>query len=320
MPDFSKCDAKYSTKWSQAETEAGGMCPSSGDEATVQAFLSQGTNALGVTLAGGMLPMCGNGVVDLGEQCDQSNLNGQTCASLGFAAGVIKCGAGCMFDTSGCSGSRFVNNGDGTVSDLLTGLMWEQKTAGHCVLNRIACFSDQDCIGNGGGGTCESCLHCVMDTYSWTSSGRPDFPPDGTAFLTFLYGLNGGPPSPSGGTCYAGHCDWRLPTVDELSSIYDITQGVCPYLLGVGGYSSSACIDPFFGPTEPSEYWAATTHPCGPSFSCQDSYDTADAVHFGAITETSYGGQGRTVAAKVDYTLSPPWFIRSYVRAVRSVP
>jgi hypothetical protein len=111
MPDFSTCDAKYSATWAQAETKAGGMCSSSGDAATVQTFLSQGTSALGVALAGGMLPICGNGMIDPGEQCDQSNLNGQTCASQGFAAGVLKCGAGCMFDTSGCSASRFVDNG-----------------------------------------------------------------------------------------------------------------------------------------------------------------------------------------------------------------
>ena len=37
---------------------------------------------------------CGDGVIDPGEQCDQSNLDEVTCTSLGFAAGVLKCGAG----------------------------------------------------------------------------------------------------------------------------------------------------------------------------------------------------------------------------------
>src|SRR5437870_3351025 len=42
---------------------------------------------------------------------------------------------------------RFVDNGDGTVTDNQTGLQWEQKVAG------------------------SSCLHCVNDTYIWSSSG-----------------------------------------------------------------------------------------------------------------------------------------------------
>ena len=62
------------------------------------------------------------------------------------------------------------------------------------------------------------CLHCVNSTYTWTASGSP-YPPDGTAFLTFLYGLNGGVQSPQGYyTCFAGHCDWRLPIIEELEA------------------------------------------------------------------------------------------------------
>ncbi len=38
------------------------------------------------------------------EQCDGKNLGGTTCESLGYAGGVISCGADCRLDTSGCSG------------------------------------------------------------------------------------------------------------------------------------------------------------------------------------------------------------------------
>jgi hypothetical protein len=27
--------------------------------------------------------------------------------------------------------------------------------------------------------------------------------------------------------CFAGHCDWRLPTTTELADIVDSTQGLC---------------------------------------------------------------------------------------------
>lgn len=71
--------------------------------------------------------LCGNGVIDAGEECDQSNLGTSNCQALGFQGGVLKCGAGCEFDTSACSASRYVDNGDGTVTDTQTGLMWEMK-------------------------------------------------------------------------------------------------------------------------------------------------------------------------------------------------
>jgi hypothetical protein len=48
---------------------------------------------------------CGNGIVDLdvGEQCDGSNLNGETCASLqpGWS-GKLHCDDNCNYDNSMC--------------------------------------------------------------------------------------------------------------------------------------------------------------------------------------------------------------------------
>src|SRR5262249_51163458 len=44
---------------------------------------------------------CGNGSIDPGEQCDGSNLNGETCQSRGFACGGTLTCSSCSFDTSG---------------------------------------------------------------------------------------------------------------------------------------------------------------------------------------------------------------------------
>jgi hypothetical protein len=48
---------------------------------------------------------CGNGIVDSAEQCDGTNLAGNTCASLpgGFGGGALACTGSCTFDTSGCT-------------------------------------------------------------------------------------------------------------------------------------------------------------------------------------------------------------------------
>src|SRR5262249_38542425 len=54
--------------------------------------------------------VCGNGVIDPGEQCDTSDLNGESCTTLGFTGGVLTCNSSCAFDTSECAAC-----GNGTV-------------------------------------------------------------------------------------------------------------------------------------------------------------------------------------------------------------
>jgi hypothetical protein len=52
--------------------------------------------------------MCGNGLVDDGEQCDGGNLNGFSCTDLGYSGGTLACDPiTCTYDASGC-----VNNTD----------------------------------------------------------------------------------------------------------------------------------------------------------------------------------------------------------------
>jgi len=48
-------------------------------------------------------PNCGNAVIDPGEQCDGTNLNGKSCASVGFTRGALACTPYCTLDASGCT-------------------------------------------------------------------------------------------------------------------------------------------------------------------------------------------------------------------------
>jgi len=54
---------------------------------------------------------CGNAELEDGEDCDRSDLNGESCESLGFIAGRLRCAIDCTYDTTACS-----NCGDGTLN------------------------------------------------------------------------------------------------------------------------------------------------------------------------------------------------------------
>ncbi len=49
--------------------------------------------------------LCGNGVIDAGEDCDGAALGGKDCGSaeLGFFTGTLDCTAACHFDTAACT-------------------------------------------------------------------------------------------------------------------------------------------------------------------------------------------------------------------------
>ena len=120
---------------------------------------------------------------------------------------------------SACDTTRFTDNGT-TVTDNLTGLQWEKKTD-------------------------DATIHDKDNRYSWSAGFTT--PADGTAFTTFLPALN------SAG-CFAGQCDWRLPTIYELQTILSEAYPC----------TTSPCIDPVFGPTVADYYWSATTGATSP--------------------------------------------------------
>ncbi len=160
---------------------------------------------------------------------------------------------------AGRAGScRYLNNGDGTVSDLNTGLMWEMKTE----------TAGPDDVSN---------------TYEWSTG---DNLADGGAFTSFLAMLNngsapynGGSPSPITG-CFANHCDWRLPSIVELQGIVDFSAPGCG--------SGSPCIDPTFGPTQSFYYWSATTIAGHPTDAWYVSFDGGFAFNEGKTAAGLY--------------------------------
>ena len=129
--------------------------------------------------------------------------------------------------------NRYVGGGDGTVTDCTTGLMWELKDT--------ACATGD--------------VHCVNNPYTWSgaSYGTTNIQ-DGTLFTQFLTTLNTDASADGINTCFANHCDWRIPNIAELRGIL-----LAPYPCTV-----VPCIDPAFGPTQASLYWSSSSIAGGP--------------------------------------------------------
>ena len=83
-----------------------------------------------------------------------------------------------------CAQPRFVDQGDGTVLDNLTTLVWERKT-------------DDDGLRD------------KDDVYTWSTAGS--VAETGSAFSTFLPALDG--------EIFGGSAGWRMPTLAELQTI-----------------------------------------------------------------------------------------------------
>jgi hypothetical protein len=77
-------------------TGTGGAAPATGGAAPPPVVTGSG----GTTGAVG----CGDGVVQDGELCDRSDLQGASCASLGFTGGSLSCSSTCQFNAAACTG------------------------------------------------------------------------------------------------------------------------------------------------------------------------------------------------------------------------
>ncbi|MBU1240711.1 hypothetical protein KJ865_13445, partial [Myxococcota bacterium] len=59
--------------------------------------------------------ICGNDIINAGEDCEGENLDGATCLTEGYHGGVLACNGSCGFDYSGCE--SFGKCGDGVVQE-----------------------------------------------------------------------------------------------------------------------------------------------------------------------------------------------------------
>ncbi|MFI5364072.1 MAG: DUF1566 domain-containing protein [Candidatus Binatia bacterium] len=172
-------------------------------------------------------------------------------------------------------GLRFLDNGDGTITNTQTGLMWEKKdeAGGLHDVNAVYAWAGQ-CSGepftfcqpdaasvsacNTATGGAAGCAQCG-GTVTCNTSGY-------TTIWQWLNQLNV--------SNFAGHSDWRLPTsaggrgyptgqAAELESIVDTSVAGCPGLCVDRAFNDHDCTDGCTvtecSCTAASDYWSAST-------------------------------------------------------------
>lgn len=112
---------------------------------------------------------------------------------------------------------RWVLGGYGTVIDSWTGLEWQTKLGVPGAT--VRCDDDAPVADP----LCDDPFH-VNNIYNWGGSpGSADAAPSGSVFTRFLAQLNNSVAGEGTSTdgCFSHNCDWRIPTVEELSTLHD---------------------------------------------------------------------------------------------------
>ena len=145
-----KCLDKYNQKWPVLQTKAllsGGECPTVGDQAPIQEAIDAHTTNIATALASGTLAGPG-----------QLLTTGQT-TCWDSSGSVIPCaGTGHDGDLQTGLARAYVDNGDGTITDTKTGLMWEKLSDDGSIHDQDTTYTWADAFAvkvaalNGGGG------------------------------------------------------------------------------------------------------------------------------------------------------------------------
>jgi hypothetical protein len=208
-PSFSKCDQKLTARWSLIESKAGGACPANGDQMAISSRVAAQTDLLTLLLSGGTPVGC------------PLPATGQTTSYTSGDDGHVQAGAALSY----------LDNGDGTITDLNTGLMWEKKS-------------------NDGG------IHHLWNDYCWDPAACPGFAHLTGNIFEWVDELNN--------QAFAGHTDWRIPNYKELVSILDL-EGQDPtvapvFNTGTSCWGTPGCTVLTCSCTADWYYWTSTSH------------------------------------------------------------
>ena len=186
------CLSYFEKKWEASEAKAivkGDPCPAEPSLEAARETVETDVAFLIAGITNGEQPTtCGNNVLEDGEVCDLQQMDGATCANLGYEAGVVSCATDCLsVNTGGCwdESTRFEDQGNGTIYDRKTQLLWEKKD-------------------NSGG------IHDYLKVYA-PCAGVPRVDGTGTAYTDLIEPMNA--------AAFGGCSEWRIPELDEFYSI-----------------------------------------------------------------------------------------------------
>lgn len=112
-------------------------------------------NVLGTLNVGVTVTDCGNNNAEGTEECDGTDLNGQSCIGLGYDGGTLNCDSNCTYDTSSCAttsptcGNNIKEAGEACDGTDLNGASCSNfgfsngtlACYGNCTYNLSACFN-----------------------------------------------------------------------------------------------------------------------------------------------------------------------------------
>jgi hypothetical protein len=237
IPNYAACSAAFTKAFTKAETKAGaGVCPSEGDMGAVEALIDNCFADFSAALAGTPNPPCvpGGGAFPTTGQTTCWNSEGAVIACAGTGQdGDIRAGATLSY----------TDNGDGTITDNNTRLMWEKKSLdGNTTTN----------------------IHHRDRMYTWAN-----------AFAEYIAGLNAG-----GG--FAGYTDWRLPNAKELQTIMNHEIANPSVSSEFNNSCVAGCTVLTCSCTPPSAfYWSSTTSAGSPSDAWGVHFSVWNVVMFG---------------------------------------
>jgi len=208
---ITRCESKFAAQWQKAidkASAAGATCPDAPlIVSQYKTAIDDHCDNIATALGGG------------GLAAKKLPASGQTTAYGSGSDGAVQAG----------SALSYTDNGDGTITDNVTGLMWEKKD-------------------DSGG------IHDKDNVYTWGMTSAP-YTMNGTMVTTFLATLNGG-------AGFAGHTDWRIPNAKELQSIvdYEVPYPGPVVNAAFNNGCTSGCTVTTCSCTRSDDYWSSTTN------------------------------------------------------------